>query len=216
MKQKLYSEFVETVTSTRLCAGDSCLKATWNKSHWVDLPFKGKLSPWSPDTVNPLHSSVVVNPSELKRSGENKTLNHTGEASVWIPSVVFLIKRQKCSILDHLKHNVGNENSQTWMHCCRLVSLPQKRGDNLNNPSAQLELYQASRVLLNTRLTYLCFFFSALGPVFHGKAKQTVLTGSFPLKMFLSLDFCCKASFPDFTSLSKALCLQLPASKLLH
>lgn len=218
MKQKLYSEFVETVTSTRLCAGDSCLKATWNKSHWVDLPFKGKLSPWSPDTVNPLHSGVVVNPSEPILKDLAKTRRWTtlekllSEYLPWF----FLIKRQKCSILDHLKHNVGNENSQTWMHCCRLVSLPQKRGDNLNNPSAQLELYQASRVLLNTRLTYLCFFFSALGPVFHGKAKQTVLTGSFPLKMFLSLDFCCKASFPDFTSLSKALCLQLPASKLLH
>lgn len=55
MKQKLYSEFVETVTSTRLCAGDSCWKATWNRFHSVDLLFKGKLPLWSPYIVNLLH-----------------------------------------------------------------------------------------------------------------------------------------------------------------
>lgn len=64
MKQKLYSEFVETVTSTRLCAGDSCLKATWNKFHWVDLLFKGN-SPL-PYAVNLLRSSIFNIKSILK------------------------------------------------------------------------------------------------------------------------------------------------------
>lgn len=131
---------------------------------WVDLPFKGKLSPWSPDTADPLHSGVVANPSEpiFKRSAGNKTLNHADKPLSEYLSWFFLIKHQKCSTLDHLKHDVGNENSQTWMHCCRLVSLPQKRGDDLNNPFCKVaqceELHQASRVLLNSRLTSLCLF----------------------------------------------------------
>lgn len=101
-------------------------------------------------------------------------------------------------------------------NCCRRVSLPQKRGDNLKQPGCKVRVMSGVQGSSKHQVDLSQLFFSALGPVFHRKAKQTVLTGSFPLEMFLSLDFCCKASFPDFTSLSKALCLQLPASKLLH
>lgn len=63
MKQKLYSEFVETVTLTRLCAGDSCLKATWGKCHQVDLILKGKLpssrANIKPSTENKLRTTLM-------------------------------------------------------------------------------------------------------------------------------------------------------------
>lgn len=55
--------------------------------------------------------------------------------------------------------------------------------------------------------------FSTMNPVFHMQ-EETANRGSFPLNMFLLWTFTAKPHSP--TSLPKALCLQLPASKLLH
>lgn len=75
-------------------------------------------------------------------------------------------------------------------------------------------------LMFNNSFYLFVFFkiFISINPVFHRKGKEStkLLTGEFSFKDVSSLDFCHKTSFPDFTSLAKALCLQLPASKLLH
>lgn len=123
MKQKLYSEFVETVT--RLCAGDSCSTETW--SHEL---LKGKL-PSGPSSLWPLPSNddvdLTVNAWDLKRIYRNNT-----KLSSWINKRIWCLLI--CSFaypLSHLASVTGRlcSQSESLLHpnrtnsecCCQIL-----------------------------------------------------------------------------------------------